>query len=121
MPQVVVRVNDRPYTMVCDEGEEQHLIELAQMLDEEVTRLKKRFGQVGDSRLLLMAALVIADRLAEAQQRIESLRGEIDGLKDARAAAMERGQSLERAVICRLDAAAQRIEALTLELDAALK
>ena len=84
MPTVIVRVNDRPYNMVCDEGEEEHLAELASLLENEVTKLKKTFGQVGDSRLLLMAGLVVADKLDETLRRIEMLEGEIEGLKDAR-------------------------------------
>ena len=58
MAQVVVQVNDRPYTMQCSDGEERHLQELARLLDSEVTRIKESVGQVGDIRVLLMAGLI---------------------------------------------------------------
>lgn len=119
MPTVIVRVNDRPYNMVCDEGEEEHLSELASLLENEVTKLKKSFGQVGDSRLLLMAGLVVADKLDEMLKRIESQESEIEGLKDARNAAVERSRALESAVAERLASAARRIEHLTTQLSAA--
>ena len=91
MPQVIVRINDRPYTMMCNEGEQDHLAELAAFLDNEVSTLKQKVGQVGDSRLLLMASLVVADKLSEALRRIEGLQEEIDGLKDARKKQDHRG------------------------------
>ena len=116
MPTVIVRVNERPYNMVCDEGEEEHLSELAGLLDAEVTKLKKSFGQVGDSRLLLMAGLVVADKLDEALKRIEDMEGEFEGLKDARSAAVERSRALETMLADRLNTAAERLETLNEQL-----
>ena len=116
MPTVIVRVNDRPYNMVCDEGEEDHLAELAGLLSEEVDKLKKSFGQVGDSKLLLMGGLVIADKLDEALKRIESLESEIEGLKDARSAAIEHTRKLESTVAEKLVSAAERLEHLSAQL-----
>ncbi len=119
MPQVIIRVNDRPYTMNCDEGQEEHLAELAGYLDNEVSELKQTLGQVGDSRLLLMAGLVVADRLSEALRKIEAMQEETDGLKDARSAALDRGKSIEDAMAEKLEATAARIEMLSSELNAA--
>lgn len=116
MAQVVVNVNDRPYTMQCDEGEEEHLSELAQLIDSEVMKLKQSFGQVGDTRLLLMAALVIADQLAASLIRIEDLEEEVGAMKQARLAANDRSISLERTVAERLSAAAVRLENLSREM-----
>jgi len=118
MPTVIVRVNERPYNMVCDEGEEEHLSELAGLLDAEVTKLKKSFGQVGDSRLLLMAGLVVADKLDEALRRIEDMEGEFEGLKDARSAAVDRTRALETTIADRLNTAAERLEMLNDQLTA---
>jgi len=113
MPQITVRVNERPYTMVCDEGEQDHITELAQFLDREVVELKEKFGQVGDSRLLMMAGIVVADKLSEALDQIESLREEIQGLRDARSAATERSKHSEDSIAEKLDTAAERIEQLS--------
>ena len=61
MPLVNVMVNGRAYTIACDEGEEDHLRELAAHVDAKVREVLGSVGQVGDTRLLLMAALLIAD------------------------------------------------------------
>ena len=61
MPLVNVMVNNRAYTIACDEGEEEHLKELAQHVDEKAREVLASVGQVGDTRMLLMAALLIAD------------------------------------------------------------
>lgn len=116
MAQVVVRVNDRPYTMACGEGEEEHILELAELLDSEVMKLKRSVGQVGDIRLLLMAGLTIADQLAEALQRIEELQDEVESLRDARSAVMDRGRVMEDRVADRLSAAADKLDELSRDL-----
>ena len=61
MPLVNVMVNNRAYTIACDEGEEEHLKELAQHVDAKAREVLASVGQVGDARMLLMAALLIAD------------------------------------------------------------
>lgn len=116
MAQVVVRVNDRPYTMQCGDGEEEHLAELAQLIDREVVKLKRSVGQVGDSRLLLMAGLVIADQLASALQRIEALQEERTGEADGQSAAAAQDSSMEDRVAERLTAAAAKLEVLSRNL-----
>lgn len=72
--QVRVSVNGRSYKIGCDAGEESRIIELGQYLDSRVSELAGRVGQIGDERLLLMAALVLADDLAEAVAELETLR-----------------------------------------------
>ena len=115
MGQVVVEVNGRPYTMNCSDGEEEHLMELAQLLNSEVTTIKRGVGQVGDIRLLMMAGLVIADRLSEALRKIEELQDEVASLKAARNGMMRQGAEHEDVVAERIEAAAKRLEALARE------
>lgn len=121
MPQVIVHVNDRPYSMVCGDGEEEHLTELVSLIETEVAKLKRTFGQVGDSRLLLMAGLVVADKLSESLRRIEQLESEIEGLKDARSAAVNRMHGIEKSLTERVASAVDRVEHLTEEMAAASK
>jgi cell division protein ZapA len=69
MPLVNVMVNNRAYTIACDEGEEAHLKELAAHVDEKAREVLGSVGQVGDARMLLMAALLIADEHHELQAK----------------------------------------------------
>lgn len=74
MVVVDVMVNGRPYPVACDDGQEDHLIDLAHYIDKRVAELAKTMGQVGDARLILMASLLVADELAEAAESAASLR-----------------------------------------------
>jgi cell division protein ZapA len=112
MAQVVVQVNDRPYTMQCADGEEGHLRELAQLLDREVNRIKDNVGAVGDVRVLLMAGLMVADQLAEARRRIRDLEAQVEGLRELRTRTASHGRSVEDQLAERLGDAAKRLEAL---------
>lgn len=116
MPLVNVLVNGRAYTVACDEGEEDHVRELGQFLDKRVRELSGSVGQVGDSRLLLMAGLVVADELAEALTKLEERDKELAALKAARKqAANAQQESEERAAIV-LEGAVSRIEAIAARL-----
>jgi cell division protein ZapA len=96
MPLVNVMVNTRAYTIACDDGEEAHLKELAAHVDEKVRELAGSVGQVGDQKLLLMAAVLITDELFDARGRLAGQAkkaGELAGAQadlDARAADAEK-------------------------------
>jgi cell division protein ZapA len=112
MANVIVTVADRPYTMQCPDGEEEHLRELARLLDTEVQRIRRSVGQVGDIRMLVMAGLMVADRLSESVRRIETVEAEVKMLRDGRAVAQQQTRDLEVMMTERLDSAAKRLEAL---------
>lgn len=116
MAHVIVQVNGRPYTMQCPEGEEAHLRELAELLDSEVQQVKQSVGNVGDIRMLVMAGLMVADRLSEAIRRIEALEEQIDGLREARNAAQAETRAVEDQFSGRLEAASRRLEMLAREM-----
>jgi cell division protein ZapA len=67
MPQIAVTINGRSYPVACNEGEEQRIGELARYVDSKVKTFARDLGQIGEARLLLLAALVLADELADAQ------------------------------------------------------
>jgi cell division protein ZapA len=120
MSQVSVTINGRQYRMACEDGQESHLMQLAKLLDERIGELRGKFGEVGDSRLTVMAALTVADQLSEAKQKIANIENELAALQDARAAAAEHAQATESAIIAALNAAAERIEGLTRNLNQTL-
>ena len=70
MPLVNVMVNSRAYTIACDDGEEEHLKELAAHVDAKAREVLASVGQVGDTRMLLMAALLIADEHHELAAKV---------------------------------------------------
>lgn len=74
MGQVSILVNGRNYDIACDDGEEEHVQRLGRYIDEKLAELVAQMGQVGDSRLLVMAALLIADELSDAYGKLERSR-----------------------------------------------
>jgi cell division protein ZapA len=117
MSEVTVTINARQYRMACENGQEEHLLKLSQDLDQRIAQLRTSFGEVGDTRLTVMAALTISDELAEAGKTIRRLEEELAGLKDARVIAADRSQATQAALIHAFNSAAERIEGLTKKLN----
>jgi cell division protein ZapA len=74
MSQVSVTIDGRKYRLACNEGEEAQLESLAGMIDEKIGEMRASFGEIGDQRLVIMAALAIADSLTEAREAAETER-----------------------------------------------
>jgi cell division protein ZapA len=72
MAQVTVRINGYAYTLACRDGEEQHLLAMAEEVDQRIEGIRHAAGQSGEARMLVMAALVLADDLYEARKRGEA-------------------------------------------------
>ncbi|MEO9168570.1 MAG: cell division protein ZapA, partial [Aestuariivirga sp.] len=89
-----------------------HLRELAQLLDTEVSRIKQSVGSIGDIRLLVMSGLMVADRLSEAIQKIETLEDQVQSLREAKNVAQTQLKTLETNLTTHLDRAAVRLEGL---------
>ena len=78
MAQVDVSVNGQSYRIACEDGQEDRLVDLAAMVDEKVIALVNQIGQVGSNRLLVMAALIIADELVDLKNEAGSLQEQKD-------------------------------------------
>ncbi len=74
MAQVSVVINGKSYRIACDDGEEPHLLTLAELVDKRVTQLVSSIGQIDHTRLLVMASLVIADELGDTKTEIATLK-----------------------------------------------
>lgn len=109
MPLVNVLINNHAFTVACDEGEEEHLRDLARFLDGRVRQLVESVGQVGDARLLLMAGLVVADELSETIGKLEERDKEIAALKTAQKSG-ETEQRTEDELADALEKATRQIE-----------
>ncbi len=116
MPQVNVTIAGKAYRMACGDGEEPHLEALARSLDGKIQEMRQAFGEIGDMRLHVMAALMVADEASELQRRVARLEAEISALQgDAGAADQRIGEVEERAAEA-LVGAAERIEAVARSL-----
>ena len=117
MSHINVTINGRQYRMACEEGQEVRLLKLAENLEARVESLRGKFGEIGDARLTVMAALTACDELLDAGNRIRSLEEELETLRTARATATDRARQTQVAVSAALNAAAERIERTTQTLN----
>ena len=113
MSHINVTINGRQYRMACEEGQEVRLLKLAENLETRIQSLRGKFGEIGDARLTVMAALTVCDELVDTSQRIRSLEDELGKLRDGRVAAVDRARDTQTAVANALNAAAERIERTT--------
>jgi cell division protein ZapA len=108
MAQVTIHVNGRPYMVGCEDGQEPHLTELARLFDRQVRQVSQDVGQLGETRLFLMGALLMADELSDMKLRLAHANAEIARLN-------QDGTKAEIAAIRALDAAAEKLEKLATE------
>jgi cell division protein ZapA len=116
MTQVNVTINGRQFRMACEDGEEGHLAHLAEDLDARISRLRLRFGEIGDTRLTVMAALTLADELAEANKKLKAVEPELAALQEVRAQSADHTKATQAAVAAALNSAAERIERMAKRL-----
>jgi len=110
MSHINVTINGRQYRMACEEGQEVRLLKLAETLESRVTELRGKFGEIGDARLTVMAALTVCDDLLDANARLHTMEQELESARNMRAAAVDRARMTQTAVATALNAAADRIE-----------
>ena len=118
MSHVNVSICGRQYRMACEDGQEDHLRGLAEDLDRRVETMRDSFGEIGEMRLTVMAALMIADELAEARRKLSEAEVELLGYKDIERDAADRAQATQAALVAALNAASERIERVTRSLNA---
>jgi len=116
MSQVSVTINGRQFRMACEDGQEDHLRQLGRELDERIVALRGQFGEIGDARLTVMAALMVADELAETGRKLKRLEADHAALRAAGGAVAERSQVTHAAIVAAFDSAAERIEDMAKKL-----
>ena len=117
MAQVTVMVGGRTYRMACGDGEEEHLLALSRRVDEAVAELRTSVGEVGDQRLAIMAAIVLADRLGDVERRLAPLEEEVERLRRVEREVERRQGQWEAAVGRALVRAAERVDACAAALE----
>lgn len=116
MGQVAVTIRGRSYPVACDDGQEEHVIRLASYLDKRAAELDRTVGVVGEARLLVMVALLVADELADAHDELRGTRDAVSGAEQAaRNATLE---SVERRIAPLLGRLAERLDDVAGRLEA---
>ena len=116
MAAVIVNIAGRTYRLSCDDGEEKRLEQLARYVENKILSMKDSFRDIGEQRIVVMAAISIADEATDVRVKaqmleteVEALRVELDQVKKAAAA-------LESRAAAAVEDAARRIEQLNSEL-----
>ncbi len=120
MAQVNATISGRQFRLACEDGQEDHLLALAKDIDQRIIDLRAKFGEIGDTRLTVMAALTVADELSEALRKVRRLEEEIAALQDARVVASDRAKAASDAVVGAFNSAAERLEGITKKLNQSL-
>src|SRR4030081_2728911 len=113
MNHINVSINGRQYRMACEEGQEALLLKLAESLESRIQSLRGKFGEIGDARLQVMAALTVCDELLDANSRIHSLEEELDALRGVRALAADPARATQTARANAITPAGDPIERTT--------
>ena len=98
MAQVTVQIDGKAYRMACEEGQESHLEGLADNFDRYVGHLKSQFGEIGDLRVTVMAAIMVMDELSDAQRRIGDLEREVENMRQGRDSAASVAEKSDQAL-----------------------
>jgi len=78
MSEVTLTINGRGYKISCEDGQEDHLLRLAEFVDSRLQDVVSSVGQVGQDRLLVMAIILIADELSDALAEVGVARSNPD-------------------------------------------
>lgn len=116
MAQVTVMIDGKAYRMACEEGQEDHLTELAGRFDQYVSHLKSQFGEIGDLRLTVMAGIMVMDELSEVNRKLKSLQTEADNLKQGRDATLSDNARAEEALASALSEVTAQIQGIAQKL-----
>ncbi len=82
MANVNITFNNKEFLLSCEDGQEEHLEELAKNLNEKFTSLKSKLGNIGENKLLLICSIKVFDEYYETKKRIEKQKKEIQEIKD---------------------------------------
>ena len=105
MAQVTIHINGKPYAVGCEDGQERRLTELAAIFDHQVRQVSADVGQLGETRLFLMGALLLADEIYETREKLHSAQEQVAG-------AQAEHTRLEMKAVAIVEGAAKRIEKL---------
>ena len=119
MPDIQITIGGRNFEVACQKGEEHFLQAAATLLNNEASVLTEQIGRLPESRMLLMAGLMLADKTAGMEEEIRSLRERLNAQDDEIAGlkAQGGGGGLDPAALVRLNALAERAESMAGQME----
>jgi cell division protein ZapA len=117
MAQVTVTIDGKAYRMACEEGQEQHLTDLATRFDRYVGHLKEQFGEIGDLRITVMAGIMVMDEVSELTRRLAGLESELESLRGNRDTVLAATARTEETIAAALSEVSDRIRGITEKLN----
>ena len=118
MSQVSVSIDGKMFRMACEDGQEAHLEALGRHLDLRIGEMRKAFGEIGDLRLVVMAAITITDEFFEARKQRQGLAGEISEIRAESTKVAATSGVREQEIAAAVDRMTQRLERITALLGA---
>ena len=112
MAQVNLTVNGRVYRMACEDGEEEHVTQLGARFDGAIDELRGALGEIGDQRLMVMAGILMTDRLDDAERRLARFEQDLREQRSRGLDSLARYEGVEENFVAHLEAAAERLERL---------
>ncbi|OWW00552.1 cell division protein ZapA [Rhizobium sp. R72] len=117
MAQVTVTIDGKAYRMACEEGQEDHLTDLATRFDNYVGHLKGQFGEIGDLRITVMAGIMVMDEISELTRRVAGLESELDTLRNTSDTVLAANARTEESLAAALSEVTSRIRGITDKLN----
>ncbi|NKL78940.1 cell division protein ZapA [Rhizobium leguminosarum] len=117
MAQVTVTIDGKAYRMACEEGQEDHLTDLATRFDRYVGHLKDQFGEIGDLRITVMAGIMVVDEISELTRRVAGLESELESLRGNRDTVLAATVRTEENLAAALSEVSSRIRGITDKLN----
>ena len=119
MAKVSLNINGKQYALGCDDGEEERLSHLGELLNERVKMLANQFGQIGDLRLMVMAGITMLDEMEDLKaDRDESVSEATREIERNSQTALELAKASENNAVNELNSAAEKLEKLALRFSA---
>ena len=82
MANVNITFNGKEFLLSCDDGQEEHLMELAEHLNNKFAGLKSKLGNIGENKLLLITSIKVMDEYFETKKKIEEKKKELSDLSN---------------------------------------
>lgn len=116
MGQVTVTIADKVYRIACNDGQEEHLYKLAAELDRKIAEMRSAFGEIGDNRLTVMAAITFMDDREDMRRRLAELESEMSSIREQHRATDALQSKLETEIAASIMLAATKLNEITRRL-----